>query len=333
MYNLKNPTVEHFNYVVVAEKNEDIIENFDIGNLAEKNNETDAAWPKQDDASTTYQFRCYKKAMNVVSFSATGAASSMGYPEQQNNFAPKEGTSEFGPYNPIWLMIPVLNLALNIFFDLFEIFTWLFIHIFQDVYKELVPKNMLAGTGIRPGKKYCFGMGWFRHLVTFTCPPAGVFMAYGIRGWLQILICCVGSLLYYFPGLAYALIVINRSEVAELIKQRESNDCNSDSLSGFFYSSEGDGQPECSRDIGESCDPEGRPMPEDKNKLSCCANPIAQTDSEGKTTYTVLGSTATDSNGNEIESGSEGRRYCRKDTKEVKQEKGICVWESTDKPN
>ena len=330
MYNSKNQTIEHFNYVVVAKKNEDIIENFDIGNLAEKNNESDATWPQQDGASTTYQFSCYKRAMNVKSKSTSDT---MGYKSEQNNFAPKEGQSEFGEYNPIWLMIPVLNLSINVLLDLFEVFYWLFVHVFHDTYKYIVPKNMLDGTGIRPGRKYCIGMGWFRYLVTFTCPPAGVFMAYGFRGWLQILICCIGSLLYYFPGLTYALIVINRSEVAELIKQRESNECNSDSLGGYFFSSEGGDQPQCARDIGESCDPEGKPLPEDKNKLSCCANPVAATDGDGKTTYNILGKTATDKDGNPITDGSQGRRYCRKDTKEIKQRKGVCVWESTDRPN
>ena len=43
-------------------------------------------------------------------------------------------------------------------------------------------------------------------------------MAYGLQGWFQIIICCLGSLLYYFPGLAYALIVINRSDVADRMK-------------------------------------------------------------------------------------------------------------------
>lgn len=330
MYNLKKTTIEHFNYVVVAKKNSNLVEHFDTGTVTEKRNKDRSPWPDNEGASTTYQFSCYKRAMNVKSKSTSDK---MGYKSEQNNFAPKEGQSEFGEYNPIWLMIPILNLSINVVIDLFEVFYWLFVHIFKSVYESLVPKNMLAGTGIRPGKKYCFGMGWFRYLVTFTCPPAGVFMAYGFRGWLQILICCVASLLYYFPGLTYALIVINRSEVAELIKQRESNECNSDSLTGYFFTSGDEKQPECSRDVGESCDPVGKPTDEDKNKLTCCANPVAETDENGNTTYKVLGKTATDNSGNEITDGSQGRRYCRKDTKKIKQKKGVCVWESNDKPH
>lgn len=43
---------------------------------------------------------------------------------------------------------------------------------------------------------------------TIICPPIGVFMEYGITGWLNILICIMLTFLFYFPGLLYALIVL-----------------------------------------------------------------------------------------------------------------------------
>lgn len=43
---------------------------------------------------------------------------------------------------------------------------------------------------------------------TILCPPLGVFMEYGITGWLNILICMGLTLLFYFPGLIYALLII-----------------------------------------------------------------------------------------------------------------------------
>ena len=65
MYNLKKPEIEHFNFGYRVEKKM-IIEGFDMGTTAEKNDENeDAAWPKQEGASTTYQFSCYKKARQV----------------------------------------------------------------------------------------------------------------------------------------------------------------------------------------------------------------------------------------------------------------------------
>lgn len=45
-------------------------------------------------------------------------------------------------------------------------------------------------------------------LGTVICPPIGVFMEYGVTGWLNILVCIVLTALFYFPGLIYALIVL-----------------------------------------------------------------------------------------------------------------------------
>ena len=40
------------------------------------------------------------------------------------------------------------------------------------------------------------------------CPPIGVFMEYGLTGWINILICVLLTAAFYFPGLIYALIVL-----------------------------------------------------------------------------------------------------------------------------
>jgi len=45
-------------------------------------------------------------------------------------------------------------------------------------------------------------------LGTIICPPMGVFMDMGLTGWLNILICVILTLLFYIPGLTYALLVI-----------------------------------------------------------------------------------------------------------------------------
>jgi uncharacterized membrane protein YqaE (UPF0057 family) len=45
-------------------------------------------------------------------------------------------------------------------------------------------------------------------LGTILCPPMGVFMDLGITGWLNIVICCLLTLLFYLPGLCYALLII-----------------------------------------------------------------------------------------------------------------------------
>ena len=45
-------------------------------------------------------------------------------------------------------------------------------------------------------------------LGTIICPPIGVFMDQGLTGWFNILICIILTLMFYVPGLFYALIVI-----------------------------------------------------------------------------------------------------------------------------
>jgi len=43
---------------------------------------------------------------------------------------------------------------------------------------------------------------------TVVYPPLGVFMEYGLTGWVQIIISGFLTLLFYFPGLIYALICL-----------------------------------------------------------------------------------------------------------------------------
>ena len=45
-------------------------------------------------------------------------------------------------------------------------------------------------------------------LGTILCPPVGVFMDLGLTGWFNILICTLLTLIFYVPGLFYALVII-----------------------------------------------------------------------------------------------------------------------------
>lgn len=49
--------------------------------------------------------------------------------------------------------------------------------------------------------------GYINIISTIICPPLGVFMAFGIKGWLKIAVCSLLSLIYYIPGLVYALLI------------------------------------------------------------------------------------------------------------------------------
>ncbi len=45
-------------------------------------------------------------------------------------------------------------------------------------------------------------------LATILLPPLGVFMELGLKGWFNILLSALLTMMYYFPGLIYALIVL-----------------------------------------------------------------------------------------------------------------------------
>jgi uncharacterized membrane protein YqaE (UPF0057 family) len=45
-------------------------------------------------------------------------------------------------------------------------------------------------------------------LGTIICPPMGVFMDMGTSGWINIIVCMLLTLLFYLPGLCYALLII-----------------------------------------------------------------------------------------------------------------------------
>jgi len=54
---------------------------------------------------------------------------------------------------------------------------------------------------------------WYlRTIITVLFPPFGVFLAKGLMGLMQIIICGVLTCLFYFPGLIYAFSVINSSK-------------------------------------------------------------------------------------------------------------------------
>ena len=49
--------------------------------------------------------------------------------------------------------------------------------------------------------------GYLNIIGTIICPPLGIFMSYGLSGFLKILICAGLTLMYYIPGLVYALLI------------------------------------------------------------------------------------------------------------------------------
>lgn len=298
-----------------------ITENFDSAFSVDGGSWGKETAAEYDESSQTSQFRCLKRNREPEIKSYYGGTGrgrfSLGSDKKD-----KEG--KFGKFSIIWIILPVINLIIDIFYDFFSLIMFFIKKIFDMTYNMIVPSAAsLIGeeSGIRIGNKYCVTYTWFRYLVLILCPPAGVFMAYGLRGWFQIIVCSLASLFYYFPGLAYALIVINRSEVASFVKQRnDPNSCNDDgSLSNGLFISDADNKQKCTIKVGEPCS---------EKITECCANPELI---NGQ--WMRNGEPAKDRHSSPITSFAQGEVVCRNDTKKIKSKKGICVWKESMKPN
>jgi uncharacterized membrane protein YqaE (UPF0057 family) len=74
-------------------------------------------------------------------------------------------------------------------------------------------KGILAGK-FKTKSGMCFEYTYFRYFMTIMIPPMGVFLARGITAWYNIIICAFLCMIYYFPGLIYAFIVIHNAPYA-----------------------------------------------------------------------------------------------------------------------
>ncbi len=305
-------------------------EYFHGGGLSNKVDEDKklVSWPTRDEGSYTSQLFCRRKNLSKSS----GKKITVEDDERHDRFYPKDGESEYGRFNPIWLILSLLNICLEIVLDLFSVFTFLFKIVFKSTFKELTSFDVGDLVGLNQGSKYCFNTLWFRYFVIILCPPAGVFLSYGFAGWLQILICALASLFYYFPGLVYALIVINRSSVGEYMRNVNSSECNDDMGGlggggvGLFVSDKSETK-KCLKQVGDSCEPNSN------NGNECCANPKL---SDDKKTWVIQTSDTTvkearTKSGKKVKGPDEGLVICRKDTKKI-DVTGMCVWKENNKP-
>ena len=60
---------------------------------------------------------------------------------------------------------------------------------------------------------------FFRYFITLMLPPMGVFLSRGISSWFNILICGLLCFIKYFPGLIYALVIIQNAPYSERYKK------------------------------------------------------------------------------------------------------------------
>lgn len=285
----------------------------------------------EDESLLTGQLKCLEKIDNENLQKQITDANAF-KTNKQNSFklrtSDEEKKKNFSALSIIWIILPVINLVIDLVYDLFALVLYIFKKVFDEVYKVMVPGTLAlfgSGVGVRSGKKFCLKYDWFRYFILILCPPAGVFMAIGLRGWFQILICCLASLFFYFPGLAYAIIVINRSEVNSYMKYVQNpTACNSDGdgLLGGLFISDQDNLNQCKATVGQAC------IVDSKEPDFCCAQPKLVNG-----VWMRNGKVAEDRHGNVITNAEQGAVYCRNDTKKIKSARGLCVWKESGKPN
>jgi uncharacterized membrane protein YqaE (UPF0057 family) len=247
------------------------------------------------------------------------------YPDKEQTM------SEFTEFNPFFYMLIFVNFFIQILEEFLGIFKWLFSEAFEAMSDLMIPKNFSGKFGLHPGTKYCINKVYWRFFLTMLCPPAGVFMAYGMSGWIQIIICCVLSLLYYIPGLIYAIIVMNRSDVAESLENSIFGSCDGSSKS--FFISDPDNTVNCTRVAGDKCHAgPGKALPGDPTSSSCCVQPIYDSAEQKWKRGTEV---ALDSEGKPINSYEEGELMCKVlefNYLPNSDKGGVCVFKSTGRP-
>ena len=85
----------------------------------------------------------------------------------------------------------------------------------STLYERSSKDDLKNGTAPKCDVDLSYGIDlWYlRTFITILFPPFGVLMAKGINGFFQIILSCVLTCLFYFPGLIYSFAVINSSKL------------------------------------------------------------------------------------------------------------------------
>jgi uncharacterized membrane protein YqaE (UPF0057 family) len=124
---------------------------------------------------------------------------------------------------------------------LYSIFASVALNIFYGITNTIgiggdgnkIPGGLISGSNknrlTEPDSEKCtvdsrpIDMYYIRTLMTVLFPPLGVLMAKGFTGMSYILLSCLLTALFYFPGLIYSLSVINSSKHALIEKSEREN--------------------------------------------------------------------------------------------------------------
>lgn len=111
-------------------------------------------------------------------------------------------------------IIQVLDFSVDLVVNIISILTELFTDGFDFAYGGLLGEYQ----GIFPEKNAygtSFSFRFFRTFITIITPPVGVFMAKGIKGWMNILICLILCYIHYVIGILYAFVITFRNRYAD----------------------------------------------------------------------------------------------------------------------
>jgi uncharacterized membrane protein YqaE (UPF0057 family) len=111
------------------------------------------------------------------------------------------------------LIIGVYNFFIDVISSSFNFVNQMF---FSDF------KGFLAGK-LKSKNGTCIEYTYFRYFLTLMVPPLGIFLARGLSAWFNIFICGFLCFLQYFPGLIYAIIVIQSAPYANRYHKMKQN--------------------------------------------------------------------------------------------------------------
>jgi len=124
-------------------------------------------------------------------------------------------------------IILFLDIILTVLIKILELLWEVFKQIFQTTWMLMTfgwkgPLGDLKEKWKRKGLLKCY-LGsenekkFIKRIMALLFPPFSVFISLGLKGWTKILICCFLTMLFYFPGMIYAMIVIEGSSPKEAI--------------------------------------------------------------------------------------------------------------------
>jgi uncharacterized membrane protein YqaE (UPF0057 family) len=103
-----------------------------------------------------------------------------------------------------------IDLIINIATTLGRIFTDGFEYAYSSLlgeYQGVFPEDNRFGT--------YFSFRFLRTLITILTPPVGVFMAKGVKGWFNILICMMLCYIHWVIGILYAFVITFKNRYAD----------------------------------------------------------------------------------------------------------------------